>query len=35
MAVAFLAGAFNVFGYLWPIAIIGAGAYLIYRAMSK
>jgi hypothetical protein len=35
MAVAFLAGAFDVFGYLWPIVIIGAGAYLIYRAMRK
>lgn len=34
-AVSFLAGTFNVFGYLWPIAIIGAGAYLIYRAMRK
>jgi hypothetical protein len=35
MAVAFLAGAFDIFGYLWPIVIIGAGAYLIYRAMRK
>jgi hypothetical protein len=35
MAIAFLAGAFDVFGYLWPIVIIGAGAYLIYRAMQK
>jgi len=35
MAIAFLAGAFDVFGYLWPIVIIGAGAYMIYRAMRK
>jgi hypothetical protein len=35
MAVAFLAGAFDVFGYIWPIAIIAGGAYLIYRAMRK
>jgi hypothetical protein len=35
MAISFLAGAFNIFGYLWPIVIIGAGAYLIYRAMRK
>jgi hypothetical protein len=35
MAIAFLAGAFDIFGYLWPIVIIGAGAYLIYRAMRK
>jgi hypothetical protein len=35
MSVAFLAGAFDVFGYLWPIVIIGAGAYLIYHAMRK
>ncbi|MGB8253000.1 MAG: hypothetical protein WCF08_07265, partial [Anaerolineaceae bacterium] len=35
MAISFLAGAFDVFGYLWPIVIIGAGAYLIYRAMRK
>ena len=34
-AVAFLAGAFDVFNYLWPIAIIAGGAYLIYRAMRK
>lgn len=35
MALAFLAGAFNIFGYIWPIAIICAGGYLIYRAMRK
>jgi hypothetical protein len=35
MAISFLAGAFDIFGYLWPIVIIGAGAYLIYRAMRK
>lgn len=35
MAVAFLAGSFNLFGYIWPIVIIGAGAYLIYRGMRK
>ena len=35
MAIAFLAGAFDVFGYLWPVVIIGAGAYMIYRAMRK
>jgi hypothetical protein len=35
LAVSFLAGAFNIFGYLWPIAIIAVGAYLIYRAMRK
>jgi hypothetical protein len=35
MAVAFLAGAFDVFNYLWPIVIIGGGAYLIFRGMRK
>ena len=35
LGVSFLAGAFNIFGYLWPIAIIAVGAYLIYRAMRK
>mgnify|MGYP000425955361 CR=1 FL=1 len=35
MALAFLAGAFDIFGYIWPIAFIGGGAYLIYRAMLK
>jgi len=35
LAVSFLAGALNIFGYLWPIAIIAVGAYLIYRAMRK